>query len=208
MDEVSCTTLDLVRHGEHELGNVLCGVTDPRLTELGWSQLRQRSDALLEREAAWSRIHSSPRLRCADFASELGQRLGLDPAIDDHFAEVDFGEWEGLSFDQVSERFPGMWQAWIRDHDQPAPHGGESYGHFLDRVQVGLETLLADQRGERILLLAHGGVIRALLRCVLQLEPGALNRFNVPHACHVRLLAYHAPQRPDWVQLDRYDSWL
>ena len=123
------------------------------------------------------------------------------------FAEVDFGSWEALSFDQISGRYPGQWQQWLGNPDRPAPHGGEIYGHFLDRVDRAVMDLVAAHTGKRILLFAHGGVVRAVFYSVLGLRAGSLSRFSVPHACHSRIMAYHAEEQEDWYQLDRHNTF-
>ena len=92
--------LDLLRHGETELGGGLRGSLDDALTALGWTQMR---DAV-QGKGPWDRIVSSPLQRCALFARELSAQLDIPVSFDKDLQELHFGAWEGLS--AASRRFP------------------------------------------------------------------------------------------------------
>ena len=76
--------LDLLRHGETELGGGLRGSLDDALTEKGWAQMRA---AVIE-QGPWDRLVSSPLQRCARFAEELGAQLGLPVQLDKDLQEL------------------------------------------------------------------------------------------------------------------------
>ncbi len=204
---VQQTCLDLLRHGEHVMGDVICGVTDPPLSEKGRLQLQTQCDRLRSQGTHWDVCVTSPRRRCSEFATAMSAHLGITCIENQGFAEVDFGEWEALSFDQINTRYPGQWQQWVGQPEQPAPHGGEVYGDFLRRVDRAVLDLVSEFAGKRILLFAHGGVVRAVFYSVLGLRAGSLSRFSVPHACHSRIMAYHAEGQADWYQLDRHNTF-
>lgn len=85
--------LDLLRHGETELGGGLRGSLDDALTDAGWQQMR----AAVAGQGPWDRLVSSPLQRCARFAEELGVRLALPVSLDPDLQELHFGAWEGQS---------------------------------------------------------------------------------------------------------------
>ncbi len=201
-----CTRIDILRHGEHVLGDAICGVTDPELSEEGWQQLKRQTSRLKNTDSDWNLCVSSPRRRCVSFARDFSERHRIDCIVDDDFAEVDFGEWETLSFVQILSRYPGQWNAWIGQPDQPAPHGGEVYADFLCRVHNAFTRLIETHRGKRIVLFAHGGVIRAIFHSMLDLETDALHRFNIPYACHSRIIVYHGDNQENWFQLDSHNT--
>ena len=84
--------VDLLRHGETELGGGLRGSIDDALTDLGWAQMR----AAVVGQGPWDRLVSSPLKRCARFAEELGAQLGVPVQLDKDLQELHFGAWEGL----------------------------------------------------------------------------------------------------------------
>jgi alpha-ribazole phosphatase len=211
INDTISTRINLLRHGEHALGQAICGVKDPELSEKGWSQLTNQMDSLLGRDKLnqvrqWDICVSSPRIRCAAFGSHVSQQLNIELVIKDALSEIDFGEWEGLTGAQVEASYPRQWQQWLDNPDDPAPHGGEAYGLFQQRILDGWSQLISQYQGKRILLLSHSGVMRAILASVLGLDSTGLFRFNVPHACHSQVSVYHLSGKPDWFQLDQHNS--
>lgn len=85
--------LDLLRHGETELGGGLRGSLDDALTAKGWEQMH----AAVMKGGPWDRLVSSPLQRCARFAEQLGARLGVPVHLDKDLQELHFGAWEGRS---------------------------------------------------------------------------------------------------------------
>lgn len=205
-NNIKRTEVDLLRHGEHVLGDVICGVTDPKLSAAGWQQLHNQCARLVKQGAQWDICITSPRKRCVQFAEHLSERLAIECVIEDGFAEVDFGRWEGLSYNEIETTYPGQWQAWLEHPAKPAPHGGDQYREFIQRIQQAWGALIARYKGRRILLIIHGGVTRAIFANVFALQPGTLFRFSVPHACHSRIIAYHQANAADWFQLEAHNT--
>ncbi len=85
--------LDLLRHGETELGGGLRGSLDDALTTKGWEQMH----TAVAQGGPWDRLVSSPLQRCARFAEQLGARLNLPVHLDKDLQELHFGAWEGRS---------------------------------------------------------------------------------------------------------------
>ena len=206
LNELAPTRVNLLRHGEHALGQSICGVKDPELSDKGWRQLTDQIGSLVGRGQQWDICVSSPRIRCAAFASHVSKQLNIELDINDALSEIDFGEWEGLTGAQIEVRYPGQWQQWLDNPGDPAPHGGEAYGLFQQRILDGWSQLISQYQGKRILLLSHSGVLRAILASVLGLDATGLFRFNVPHACHSQVSVYHLSGEPNWFQLDQHNS--
>lgn len=204
--EVSRTQVDLLRHGEHQLGDVVAGISDPSLTEKGWEQLTAQTDALIANGAQWDIFLSSPRKRCAEFAASLGEQHDIEFAIDEGFAEVDFGAWEAMAFNDIEAQYPGEWRKWLTQKAGSATHGGEAYHEFLGRINRAWANLIEQHKGKKILLFMHGGVARAIFASAFKLDADTFYRFNVPHACHSRLMAYHLLGESDWFQLEAHNT--
>ncbi|MGZ7459008.1 alpha-ribazole phosphatase family protein [Pseudomonas sp. Ma2-10] len=169
--------LDLLRHGETELGGGLRGSLDDALTDKGWAQMRA---AVVER-GPWDRLISSPLQRCARFAEALGAQLGLPVQLDKDLQELHFGAWEGQSaaalMDTDAEALGLFWA----DPYSFTPPQGEPVVDFSSRVLAAVERLQATCAGERVLLISHGGVMRLLLAQARGLPREQLLNVEVGH---------------------------
>lgn len=192
------TTIDLLRHGEPEGNDGFRGHSDFALTAKGWQQLR---DATAIRPAPWQSIITSPLKRCADFAHEIAAELGLSPTIESDLREMSFGDWEGVSFDTVRERWPELLKSFSRDPSTATPPNGESLVQLADRVLPAWNSLIERHRGQHVLLVAHGGVNRVILGHLLSMADVALTRIQVPYAGLSRAQIFHHEKHPPWTQL-------
>lgn len=147
--------LYLIRHGETDWNRQhrIQGTTDIPLNDMGREQAR-RTGALLSRRR-WDGIVSSPLVRAVETASIIADELGLPAPTTDHgLVERNYGEAEGLDFDEMKRRFPG---------DAPVP-GREKRSAVAMRAMSALRRIAADHADESVLVVAHGGLIRSVLR--------------------------------------------
>ena len=105
----------------------------------------------------YRRLLSSPARRCAVLADALAGRLALPVETDPDWQEMDFGAWEGQTWDAIGR---AAVDAWAADAVQYAPGGGESALAMMHRVASGAERLRA--AGQDAVLVCHGGPIRML----------------------------------------------
>ncbi len=152
-------TLDLLRHGETELGGGLRGSLDDALTALGWEQMR----AAVEGQGPWNRIVSSPLQRCALFAQTLGEQLKLPVTFDKDLQELHFGAWEGQSAAALMETDEQALGLFWADPYAFTPPQGEPVLEFSTRVLAAVNRLQHIYAGERVLVVCHGGVMKLLL---------------------------------------------
>ncbi|AZD31116.1 alpha-ribazole phosphatase family protein [Pseudomonas chlororaphis] len=151
--------LDLLRHGETELGGGLRGSLDDTLTDAGWQQMR----AAVAGQGPWDRLVSSPLQRCARFAEELGARLALPVSLEPDLQELHFGAWEGQSAAALMATDAEALRQFWADPYAFTPPQGEPVLAFSERVLGAVERLHQRHAGERVLLVSHGGVMRLLL---------------------------------------------
>jgi broad specificity phosphatase PhoE len=154
------TTILLARHGETDWNAVgrWQGHTDRALTERG----RRQAVELAERLAndAIDAVYSSDLLRAVETAEPVAKRLGLPLQTVPELREVDVGTWAGLTRDEVAERFPDGFRRW--SEWQTGWEDGETYDEMGERVVGAILRLAREHPGERILVVSHGGAIRAL----------------------------------------------
>lgn len=169
--------LDLLRHGETELGGGLRGSLDDALTANGWAQMRTAVVA----QGPWDRLVSSPLQRCARFAEELGAQLKLPVSLEKDLQELHFGAWEGHSAADLMETdAEGLGLFWA-DPYRFTPPEGEPVSAFSDRVLGAVARLHQAYAGERVLLISHGGVMRLLLARARGLPREQLLNVEVGH---------------------------
>src|SRR5216684_2517108 len=193
----------LVRHGETEGESSIRyhGVTDVPLSEPGREQMRRAARAIVARrgEGKFGEVFSSPLVRASEGAqiitSEISGELASIITIEE-FAEVHFGLFEGLTDDEIRERYPDEFARWNADRLAPTytyPEG-ESRADFADRVERGLDRMLAiwTPRDHDALLVAHRGVIRAIVRKLTRQEPivelGSIHILRFDGAWHADML--------------------
>jgi alpha-ribazole phosphatase len=175
-------TLDLLRHGEVEGGRRFRGSTDDPLSAAGWDQLWESA----QRHGPWDRVVSSPLRRCREFAAQLAERLQKPLEIEPRLAELDFGEWEGLSFEELRATAPDALQRFVSDPFQHPPPGAESLPGFKRRTLEALADLAQNAEG-RALAVTHGGVIRMLLCHVRNWPEQRFQEIDVGYAALFRL---------------------
>lgn len=152
--------LYLVRHGETDwnLARRIQGSTDVPLNDTGREQARETGRLLARRH--WDAVITSPLSRAFETGSIIAAELGLPtPSTDTDLVERQYGEAEGLDYGEMAQRFPG---------DTPVP-GRESREQVIDRVLPALVAIAQAHEEEAVLVVSHGGAIRAVLAAV---DPG------------------------------------
>lgn len=167
--------LVLLRHGQTEwnAGSRMQGQLDTALTDLGRAQAVAAAEVLAKRQPL--RIVSSDLRRAYDTAVTLGERTGLEVAVDPRLRETHLGDWQGLTHVDVDAAAPGARLAW-RENARWAPHGGESRVDVAGRSLPVVTELIAgqpewgsDEPDRPVVLVAHGGLIAALSAALLRL---------------------------------------
>ena len=178
------TQVDLLRHGEPAGGSRYRGQRDDALSATGWQQMWEAVAAAPD----WQQIVTSPLQRCSAFAVSLGERLVLPVQDEPRFSEVGFGEWEGRTREELEQLIPGQVARFYQDPVVNRPPGAEPLEEFTERVQAGFNEMLIRFAGQSILVVAHAGVIRAIMAHVLEIPFTAMYRINVANAgiCRIR----------------------
>ncbi len=173
------TTIDLIRHGEPVGGSGRYrGQIDDPLSEKGWCQMREA----VADHCPWQAVVSSPLSRCAAFAEELAQRHSLPMSLDDRLKEIGFGEWEGLSKQEIAAEDAQALQRFYHDPITHRPPGAEMLSDFERRVVSVWQAILQQYAGKHVLIVGHAGVIRMLLCHVLASPLDRMFRIHVPNA--------------------------
>ncbi|MET9617324.1 bifunctional RNase H/acid phosphatase [Kitasatospora indigofera] len=179
------TTFVLLRHGETPLTPEKrfsgSGGSDPELSEKGRWQAGRAAEAMAARGTIQA-VVSSPMRRTRQTAETVAARLGLDVRIEEGLRELDFGDWEGLTFAEVQERHPADLDAWLASAKAKPTGGSESFTTLAHRVGVARDKILARYAGRTVLVVSHVSPIKTLVRLALGAPPDALYRMELSAA--------------------------
>ncbi|MBV1870389.1 MAG: histidine phosphatase family protein [Gammaproteobacteria bacterium] len=192
-----CVTLDLLRHGEVNAPPAFFGATDIALSPLGQEQMHSaiRLGELQASQAPWDRIISSPLQRCWRFAEQVSAQLNVPMEIEPDLREIHFGQWEGLSAQELGQRNPEEFQAYIDSPLEYTPPQGEKLADFRRRASEALHKIKHAHLDQRVLLIAHSGVIRSTLCDVLRAPADTLFSLQCPYACYSQIQYFYHPQQ-------------
>jgi broad specificity phosphatase PhoE len=179
--EAPPTLLWLVRHAEVEerYHNVFGGRIDMELSARGHEQasalagyLRGKLDAL----------YVSPMKRVHQTVASLVQNGGPAPVVREALREVDFGDWTGMHWTEVQAKYGVSAFDWLDQIECAGIANAECAQTLRSRVEPLLNEILRQHQGQRVVLVCHGGVIRALLAILLQLPLPKLAAFEIDYA--------------------------
>ena len=161
-------SLLFIRHAETDLAGRFCGHSNPPVNEHGQCQIEELLQ-LLEGESI-DAVYSSDLLRSLTTADAIAKKFGLAPVTIPGLREIDFGEWEGLSWEEIESRDRNYASKWSKAYPAlPAP-GGELFEAFQSRVLTEVKHILATPKQKCAAVVTHGGVMRIVLRALCDLD--------------------------------------
>jgi broad specificity phosphatase PhoE len=172
-------TLILIRHGETtSQGRYIGRRSNPPLSTAGAEQALACSARLYSEPL--HAVYCSPLSRSLSTAERIAAPHALEVELLPELAEIDFGEWDGLTFDEIGERDAELRDRWLASKGRPKrgaplanPPGGESIADFDLRVKSGLEKILRAGAGSPAAVVTHAGVVRSIVRRILTCPVGA-----------------------------------
>jgi broad specificity phosphatase PhoE len=176
------TKLYLIRHAEVEAGfhRVYGGKIDMGLSATGHDQARRLAGYL--RQIKLAAVYASPMRRVRETMAPLNGHGPGAPVFMEALREVDFGDWTGLNFQQIRERFqaePWDWLDWLEQGRMP---NAENAAQIRARLEPCLRQILTTHSGQPVAIFAHGGVIRGLLAILLELPLPKMRCFDIEYA--------------------------
>ncbi len=154
----------LIRHGQtlwNKEGRYQ-GDEDIDLTPEGIRQAKLAAGYLSE--VSLSNIYSSSLKRAIDTAAFINDGRKMKVIVRDNLKEANFGEWEGIRYDRIGEKFPGDYTRWLRDPYNNSPTGGESFKVVQERAVKEIDSIVRENEDNcNIAVVTHGGIIASLL---------------------------------------------
>ena len=164
------TKLILIRHGETEWNAArrFQGQTDVPLSETGKEQARMLAKRFpAERVNA---IYSSDLVRARETADAIAKKFGCEVHPEPNLREMNFGQWEGLDYDEIVRRWPDEGaKLWPRPDLLRVP-SGETVQELQDRAMGVIRRIISTEKAEdAIVITAHGAVIRSIICAMLSI---------------------------------------
>ncbi|NPV27524.1 MAG: alpha-ribazole phosphatase [Firmicutes bacterium] len=162
--------LIIVRHGEtvwNKEGKYQ-GHTDVQLTELGWQQAVQVARRLRDKPVV--AVYASDLSRAYETAAVIARKHNLPVVQMSELREINFGAWEGLTFEEIGRRYADIRKRWLQDPANTRLPQGETFRELAQRAGEAVEKILANHSEGTVVLVTHGGVIAVLLCRFLGLD--------------------------------------
>ena len=172
----------LIRHGEPEASvkGRCYGKLDVGLSDSGRAQMARVVEAFKASTTTLDAVYTSPRRRAREGAEMLSGDGEI--SVDRRLSEINFGELEGLTYDEAAEQFPHVYQRWMREPTEVKFPGGESFAEMKQRVLDAISVIRDAHSQQTIAIVSHGGVNRIVLAEALGIEARRIFHLDQSHA--------------------------
>ena len=171
----------LVRHGEPAGVRGRCyGKLDIGLSAAGRTQMERAAECL--KAKSFEAIYASQRVRTMESARIVAGFHDCDCHEDAGLCEIDFGEFEGLTYDEIAVRYPAIYRQWMEAPTEVQFPHGENFATMRVRVLRAFEAIRQRHEGATVAIVTHGGVIRIVLAWALEMPDRCLFRLAQDYA--------------------------
>ncbi|MBU3207262.1 histidine phosphatase family protein [Clostridium algidicarnis] len=152
----------IARHGETKwnIEGRMQGIKNSDLTQRGIGDARSLGESL--KDIDFDCIYSSPLGRALDTAKYIRQDDNTKIILDDSLKELNLGLWEGMTHEEIKEKYPIQYNNFREHPESFESQGGESFLELIKRVEKGLNNIIKDENHENILIITHTCVIKAI----------------------------------------------
>ena len=201
---IAATSLFLLRHAEVEerYHRVFGGRIDMELSPRGHEQAVALAKHL--KHKSFDAIYASPMKRVQQTLAPIVAGRNCAPVTLPGLREVDFGDWTGLGWEQVKQKFGISAFDWLNQLERGAIPNAESGKSFRERVEPCVQQILRDHPGQTVAIACHGGTIRMILSILLAMPLPHMASFEIEYASLSQV--HHWPHKTE-VQLLNFTPW-
>jgi alpha-ribazole phosphatase len=164
-----------VRHAQTDMVGTFCGRSEPELNDCGRRQLAYLIANLSEYPIR--RVYTSDLRRARQTAEAIAAYFHVEICSRKGLREIDFGLWDGLSWQEILSRDPVSARRWIDSYLEFTPPKGEAFAAFQHRVSEEIRFLIEEEPGPYVVVVTHAGFMRVVLTNLCgMLEGEALER--------------------------------
>ena len=174
--------LFLTRHGQTDwnIAGRYQGQSDTPLNETGLRQAEQIAKRLSSETI--HAIYSSDLSRAANTAQTIADFHSLEVKKDSRWRELSFGDWEGLTYQEMSARSPNLFEAWMKDPLTISTPNGETLAQLAERVKAAFDEIKEEHADQTVLVVAHSGSLQSLLAVTLGVDLNRYWQFRISQA--------------------------
>lgn len=150
--------LYLIRHGQTDwnVAGKIQGCHDIPLNETGRKQAQYLAEGMKKRPVA--HVYSSPQIRALETARAIAASQGVEVTAIPGLREVEFGDWEGMTWGEIKERDPERYASWVETPAEVTPPGGESRAQIYERIGDAVSTIIKEAKGD-VAVVSHGAAL-------------------------------------------------
>lgn len=188
------TRIYLIRHGQVEGHDQprYNGQTDVGLTDVGLEQYHVLKERLAGKPL--SACYTSDLSRCAIGADIICGQFGIEPVKRPELRELNIGDWEGLTWKEIAQRWPMEWQARLNDLVNYRVPRGENLLDVETRVMPVITEIVERHKGQEILVVGHGGVNRIVLLSAIGAPLAGMFNIEQNYGC-LNIIDYYVDGR-------------
>ena len=174
--------LFLTRHGQTDwnIAGRYQGQSDTPLNETGLRQAEQIAKRLSSETI--HAIYSSDLSRAANTAQSIADFHSLEVKKDSRWRELSFGNWEGLTYQEMSAHSPDLFEAWMKDPLMISTPNGETLARLAERVKAAFDEIKEEHADQTVLVVAHSGSLQSLLAVTLGVDLNRYWQFRISQA--------------------------
>ena len=162
--------LYLIRHGETEWNKArrFQGWTDIELSSEGEEQAKLLGERF--KKIKVDEVYASPLKRAVATAMPIANVHGIKVITKEHFKEINFGEWEGMTATEISAKYGKDFDDFMIAPEKGIFPGDYSFDKVTDRIKIGLEEVLEEKADKNIVIVSHGGIIRLMIKYLMEFD--------------------------------------
>lgn len=175
--------LYFIRHGQTDwnVKGKIQGSYDSELNDFGIIQAEELSKKVLKSNITFSKIYSSKQKRALKTAEVLSEVTSVEYIPVEGLEEINFGDWEGLSWKEVQEKYPKEYEEWYLNRRYTKSPRGESYQDMLERVLEAIHKIIATS-SDNVAIVTHSAVIMCLQCYIADIPFNEMGKFKTENA--------------------------
>ena len=162
----------------------------PPLNDAGQEEIEKICEYLRERGVKNDKIYTSPALRSVQSAATIAKSFKQDFEIIEDLHPRKCGRFNGLTFEQVDEKYPEDLDKFINSPEIAVPEDAESITNFVNRVNNSINNIIEKNLGNRIIIVTHKDVIKAAICCALNIPHSSLHKIYIKSGSATQISYY------------------